>query len=141
MLKSLVYVSSASVRMSKTELLNILKASKENNRKLDITGMLIYHDGTFIQALEGEADKVDQLYQKIENDTRHRDLTIVSEETILVREFGDWEMGFRLLGDKELSSVSGFANLESVDFSSGDAMQLLKVFYEINISSQTKYQF
>ena len=141
MLKSLVYVSSASGVMSKTELLKILEKSAINNSRLEITGMLLYYDGTFIQVLEGEADNVDLIMKQVSNDTRHKDITIVLEENIKSREFGNWEMGFRFLEDDEMNKLPGSVNVNELYSYSGNAKQMLKTFYEMNIKSQIKYYF
>ena len=58
MLKSIVYVSSSEGDISKKTLLAILKKCTKNNKLLNITGMLIYFEGTFIQVLEGEEEVV-----------------------------------------------------------------------------------
>lgn len=141
MLKGIVYVSSAVGRMSKDELLNILSESSENNRKLNITGMLIYYDGTFVQALEGEEAHVNAVMEKVLQDPRHKNIITILDEEIKEREFGDWEMGFRSLSSDELQNLDQFVDLDSFNLSGGMAKDLLKTFYEVNVKAMTKYQF
>jgi hypothetical protein len=50
----LVYVSIANQEMSDKHLEAMLKKARNKNEKSAITGMLLYRDGFFIQALEGE---------------------------------------------------------------------------------------
>ena len=77
----LVYVSMAQEKMSKEDLLDILAQSREANAKAGITGMLLYKDGNFMQALEGEETAVRALYARICRDPRHRGiLTLVEGE-------------------------------------------------------------
>ena len=64
--------------------------------------MLIYFEGTFIQVLEGEEEVVNAMLMKIASDKRHKNLTVVHDEPIQKREFGNWEMAFRALDDKTL---------------------------------------
>jgi hypothetical protein len=40
-----------------------LEQSRENNLRLDVTGMLLYKGGNFMQMLEGEKDAVLGLYE------------------------------------------------------------------------------
>lgn len=48
---SLTYVSSVVEPFSERELGELLPKSRENSRRLDITGMLLYKDGNFMQVL------------------------------------------------------------------------------------------
>ena len=52
-MKQIIYISSAAKKMDDDDLLDILKTSRENNKKNDISGMLLYDNGSFIQVLEG----------------------------------------------------------------------------------------
>ena len=47
----LVYISLAIRKMSDAELSELLATCRKNNRKLEVTGLLLYRDGFFIQAL------------------------------------------------------------------------------------------
>ena len=52
-IRQLVYVSNAKYGLGDRDMESILAASRRNNRALDVTGLLIYADGVFIQVLEG----------------------------------------------------------------------------------------
>ena len=54
----LVYVSSAVRLFATAELLKILGKFRRNNQLLGISGLLLYKDGNFIQALEGTEETV-----------------------------------------------------------------------------------
>lgn len=60
MLHQLVYVSSAVSPFSATELVDLLRRSRTNNACLDLTGLLLYQAGNFMQVLEREEANVDQ---------------------------------------------------------------------------------
>lgn len=45
----LVYLSSAVELFREEELKDLLATSRLNNEKLHVTGMLLYHEGNFIQ--------------------------------------------------------------------------------------------
>ena len=51
--------------MEADELKAILSAARTNNSKKDISGMLVYHAGSFLQVLEGPEDTVTELFGKI----------------------------------------------------------------------------
>lgn len=113
---TLVYVSYASHKMSGDELRVLLDECRENNSKIDVTGMLLYRDGFFIQALEGEEDTVMPLYNKIAKDERHNHVLLVHKGKISERTFEDWSMGLRNLDDVDFSKVPGYTNFLDKEF-------------------------
>lgn len=68
--------------------------------------MLLHHSGSFLQVLEGEKEKVEALYDKIERDPRHGATLILVKETG-PRAFGDWSMGFAELDEETLAKIEG----------------------------------
>ncbi|MBK9207916.1 MAG: BLUF domain-containing protein [Anaerolineales bacterium] len=61
---SIIYVSTSVRLLSDDELMDILKVSRENNSVSDVTGLLLYKGGNFMQVLEGPEDVVNALYEK-----------------------------------------------------------------------------
>lgn len=101
-LYSLVYVSYATHPMTDDELRDLLDVSRRNNARLNITGMLLYRDGFFIQALEGERQAVEDLYERIKQDERHNNVLRVYAHEVTARSFGAWSMGFNRVADADL---------------------------------------
>lgn len=54
----LVYMSAALWRPTRSDLVTLLAKARQNNSQLGVTGMLLYHDGSFMQVLEGEEPAV-----------------------------------------------------------------------------------
>ena len=134
---SLVYVSSATKLWTKEELVELLRASRENNAPQGITGLLLYKDGNFMQMLEGDEQAVTALYERIELDPRHRGAIVLLKGQEDARQFPDWSMGFRDLKSPELRSQPGFseflnAPLTAREFEAnpGRAKALLQMFKE-----------
>jgi hypothetical protein len=113
---SLAYVSSAAVEFTDDDIADVLTLSRSNNALLDITGVLLYRDGRFIQILEGPDDVVREKFAVIAADQRHRGIHTVSAETIDTRQFPEWTMGYRPLTD---AAVSRFPDYD--DFFEGRA--------------------
>ena len=90
----LIYVSSATKLMDNDELLSLLAQSRDKNLELDITGMLLYKGGNFMQMLEGDEQTVNDLYDTIVRDERHSNVTRVITGHIAQRNFQGWSMGF-----------------------------------------------
>lgn len=90
-----IYVSRA-VGQAGTNLLSvaeILGVSERNNRRDRLTGVLLCHDGWFVQALEGARVDIDRLMTRLEADPRHTDIRVLAFDTIEHRAFPDWSMG------------------------------------------------
>ena len=132
----LVYVSSAVIRFQESELTDLLHVARENNKLHRVTGMLLYIDGNFIQALEGEKADVKAIYAKIEQDQRHRGLVVLLEGELAQRNFPNWSMGFRNIGREEGKSRPGFSDfLDQKAHSAApdsSALRLLEHFRTIN---------
>lgn len=93
-LRSIVYVSSAVWLLSEAELLAILQDARHDNNLHEITGVLLYNDGTFFQYIEGPADNLQKIYTKIRQSRQHRGIIELSTEEVDVRRFPEWYMGF-----------------------------------------------
>lgn len=90
----LIYLSAAKTPFSDKELLAHLAKVQENNRKNDITGILMYADGNFLQLLEGSKQNVEQLFKRIASDNRHHYITKIKEGYESERFFPDSPMAF-----------------------------------------------
>ena len=56
--------------------------------------MLLYHEGSFLQVIEGPDDKVEGLVEKIQKDPRITHFLLLWRDTVQNREFENWSMGF-----------------------------------------------
>ena len=75
-LQTLVYISATHEEFSRSEIASLLEVSRSNNNANDITGLLLHAGGGFIQVLEGRADAIDQTFQTICNDERHKNIAV-----------------------------------------------------------------
>lgn len=134
----LVYTSYSTAPFSEEELIQLLNQSRVSNKKLDITGMLVYLDNKFIQVLEGERAAVVKLYEKIAGDPRHKKVALLLEGNTRERIFKDWSMGFKKITNNEFEELTGFKDPEnffeeqSVTDDSPAVMVFLQLFYKKN---------
>ncbi|MEH6664075.1 MAG: BLUF domain-containing protein [Brevundimonas sp.] len=70
----------------------ILGVSERNNRRDRLTGVLMSHDGWFLQALEGARIDIDRLLTRLHRDPRHTNIRMLGFETIEDRAFPQWSM-------------------------------------------------
>lgn len=96
MLVELLYCSASAVpKLANADLDQILASARWRNLAQDITGMMIYYRGEFVQILEGRKKSVQNVYEKfICPDPRHMAINKILENTISHRSFNDWSMGF-----------------------------------------------
>ena len=107
-LHQLVYISAAEHDFTEEELQELLAKARENNNKLDVSGMLLFHEGSFIQALEGEKSVVERLYEKIGQDKRHSETRVLFRGEIEERHFETWSMGFYRSNQTSSENLEGF---------------------------------
>jgi hypothetical protein len=94
-MRRIVYLSTATRLMSDADLMEVLRVSRANNERDDVTGLLLYQGGNFIQLLEGESTAIDTIYARIEKDPRHHSCLRMLDGEAEERLFPDWSMGFR----------------------------------------------
>lgn len=108
----IIYLSSATTKFTNDELASLLRTSRKHNEVNNITGLLLYSDGNFLQIIEGEKKKLKQLfYEKICIDKRHKDIIKVFESKVDKRLYSNWSLGFNIIhkaSQKEISTISGF---------------------------------
>ena len=133
----LIYTSAATALMGDDALSDLLAQCRTRNLAEDVTGMLLYKDGSFMQALEGSRDTIFRTYDRIGRDPRHKNLTLLRDRAIPARSFDGWSMGFRSLDAADLSRIPGYAHLSGDTFSTAAygedphmAVRLLRTFHE-----------
>lgn len=93
-LLQVIYASAAVRKLPPEELAEILAVARERNSAEEISGLLVYHDGSFLQVLEGPEERVDALVAKIKKDPRHHKFKLLLRDRIAGKEFEEWNMGF-----------------------------------------------
>ncbi len=91
---SIVYLSKANEEFLKRDARQQLKIhSQSENAKHDISGLLIYSEGYFLQIIEGTSAEIDALYTRISHDPRHSKLDLLTRSVGSTRMFSKWSMG------------------------------------------------
>lgn len=91
-LHQLVYTSKAKPQISFKEITEINTQAKLNNKGKNLTGVLLYQDGCFIQLLEGDKTQIHETYKKISKDRRHNSVKIIVDQPVAKRHFPNWDM-------------------------------------------------
>lgn len=105
----IVYASAATTPMTHDELGALLLSARANNKRLGVSGILVHHEGSFLQALEGDPAVVARLFAKIEADRRHHRVCILLRANVQSRSFADWSMGF-VASNSSVEALPGFTD-------------------------------
>lgn len=128
----MIYISSSSQLMNESELQELLTIARKRNHHHNISGLLLYHDGSIMQAIEGEEAAVRQLMFNIERDSRHTGILILLDEKIDQRSFPDWKMSYRHITTENNEGLSDFLFCQSSshekEITAGRAKKLITSF-------------
>ncbi len=89
-----IYSSAAVEAFSESELATLLLHARGNNERLGVTGLLLYHEGSFLQALEGDEEVLSALFSTITRDKRHHHIVKLLAREVDGSHFAGWQMGF-----------------------------------------------
>jgi uncharacterized Fe-S cluster-containing MiaB family protein len=106
-----IYCStSTQVDVPRKALDDILNVARKRNAELEVTGILLFHSGSFFQVLEGDRPVIEALFEKIAADKRHTRAAKIILEAIPERAFSEWKMGFPRVSSKELAEIPGLSD-------------------------------
>lgn len=143
-LLQVIYISRSTFESQETinkiepNVARILAKSRINNRLNGLVGVLYFGDGVFFQCLEGDEDAVNTLLKKLEADSRHKDLKIISKKYIDKLSFGDWAMKFAPLDEqiKQFLKEHHFQTFDPYLFSGEITNKFLNLLFNAHDSSE-----
>lgn len=95
-LRSFGYVSRSLLPddIAEHELARLVATSRGTNAAWEITGALVQAGSFFAQILEGPADSLAALRERLERDPRHFELTTFEDREIDQRRFSGWSLAY-----------------------------------------------
>lgn len=134
----LVYYSRNHVALDvlASELADILAKSRENNTRDEITGALMFNAGCFAQVLEGPLERVEAAFERIQQDERHGEVSLLSLEPIADRSFPNWAMGFVGASAADVERYASFGASSGFDLSRFDGDELHELLLELAIEEE-----
>ena len=89
------------------KLTDIVGVAKRKNPEFDITGVLFYLEGKFLQVIEGPKEHIAQLMQNISADPRHKNVNVLIDTPVEMRGFQQWNMDhFHLNSAQKFDAVT-----------------------------------
>ena len=102
----------------------ILQASRRNNARDGVSGGLLFSRNSFAQVLEGPVDAVEAVFERIQCDERHSEVSVVQSGPITTRDFPEWSMAYSGAARKDCL-VAGMLIDNAFSSQSGDGEALL----------------
>jgi hypothetical protein len=96
MIRSILYVSRSNLdpRTADEEVSLIVRVSVAWNAIAGITGALAFTGARFAQFIEGPADGIAELLDRLHREDRHSQLAVVLDEEAKERRFSSWQMAY-----------------------------------------------
>lgn len=131
----IIVYTSAALRAA-PDLEDILEVSQRNNAENGLTGILLFAEGNFIQALEGPKEALDATYARIVADPRHRQIIDLFRAPLSARNFPDWSMGCHKLTTPRAPGGAFDLTRDSLEAlrregRGEEVFRLLKSFYKV----------
>ncbi|WP_167784749.1 BLUF domain-containing protein [Ramlibacter rhizophilus] len=123
-LRSIGYVSTATTPLTPPQLQELLAFSRRTNQEAGITGLLLHCGGNFMQVIEGPSLALQATQARIRRSAAHHGIIQLFDEPIEARDFADWDMACRSIGQPQLRQVT--------EATPSFRRQLLKDFWERN---------
>lgn len=130
---SLVYTSSAAEPFAAHDLDALLESSRQANHEADITGLLLYRNGRFVQFLEGRESSVRPLFDRIAADRRHTSVRVLVDGYPTARTFDAWSMGYETLRDAAGPPPEGFRDSFTDIEQADDRDAVVRALQELSI--------
>lgn len=134
-LEAVAYTSSAVPDTTVSSLEQLLLQARKKNAELGVTGVLLYHDGSFFQYFEGPPEAVEEVYARIRRSPLHRGIIELMRGPIQARSFGSWLMGFTQAPASTvlaLSNASWTASVRQPAVATSPGLELLLQFWASN---------
>ncbi|NID12900.1 BLUF domain-containing protein [Fibrivirga algicola] len=133
----ITYFSTAAESTTDQDILDIVEFSRKKNARLNITGVLLYINGSIVQVLEGQQLAVEDVYKSIKADPRHTNVRTAINQPIARRLFSHWYMGYETLTTQQYEEVSTIISMDPQAESTPDAkdsviLRMLKGFFDMN---------
>lgn len=93
---------------------DISRVSRIKNLEKDISGLLFYHNGRFLQIIEANKNVLEELMSTLSADERHRNILRLVDEPIRKKSFSSWNMDSFNLDDHEQLDLAELKNITRV---------------------------
>ena len=109
-----LYVSTLAPTFPVNVVANIAARARTLNAAQNITGLLIFDGMRFCQQIEGSKQEVLEAVERINEDTRHTNMTIFHHGPLAERRFKSFSLAFT-----DMDDIEALSNMEKLDGEAG----------------------
>jgi predicted sulfurtransferase len=128
MFRYIIYVSSLNRNLDIEDLKEFSTSFQCENKKRDVTGVLVFSQGVVMQYIEGSEKDIDTLYKNIAKDVRHSSVIKIGEGYVKNKIFKLWDMRVKKVEINKLLELR-----KSISEENRDILVLFRSFIDINI--------
>jgi len=114
----------------------ILAKSRHNNERDGITGALLFNGGCFAQVLEGPLKKVEAAFERIQQDERHGEVSLLALDPIEARAFPNWAMGYVGSSSEQAARFAVLAEQSGFDIARLNGDQIHSLLKDLTIEEE-----
>ncbi len=118
------------------EVAQILATSQVNNDRVGVTGALMFNKGCFAQVLEGPQAAVETTFERIQQDARHGEVTLLSFGPAEARGFPVWSMAYVGGSDADEARYGSIAGESGFDFSRLSGERIFEVLHAMVLDEE-----
>lgn len=115
---------------------SILAKSRINNARDGITGALLFNAGCFAQVLEGPLPKIEAAFERIQQDERHGEVSLLSLDPIAARSFPNWSMGFVGLSPDHAAEFASVGEGSGFDISRLSGVEIYTILKDLTLREE-----
>jgi hypothetical protein len=115
---------------------SILDAACRNNPRLGVTGALMFNRGCFAQVLEGTRESVARTFERIQQDPRHGDVSLLEFAPAKARAFENWSMAFVGASVQDAAKFGAIAGESGYDPAKMSAEALFRVLQALVLEDE-----
>lgn len=120
----------------RTHVDDILAKSRANNGRDAITGALLFNAGCFAQVLEGPLASVEAAFERIQQDERHGEVSLLALDAIEARSFPNWAMGFVGVSEAAAERFAAIGPASGFDPSTLDGEGIHRLLRDLTIEEE-----
>jgi hypothetical protein len=109
----------------------ILEQSRSNNAAVGVTGALMFNIGCFAQVLEGPQPAVEATFERIQQDERHGEVSVLEFGPVEHRNFPNWSMAFVGASRTDATHYASIAEASGFDLSRMNSDQIQKTLVSL----------
>jgi len=110
----IIYISEATANLSEAALLTLLQQARAEHQHAQLTGLLVYRDGRFLQILEGPEMPLREFFNRVAADPRHGKLEKLADGLKPRPDFQQWHMSFACTTPQRCAQLPGYLGIEQL---------------------------